>query len=384
MTKQLHRVSLVAGEASGDDLGANLMEVLQTRFANELQFSGLGGPKMQKAGLTPLFDMEEIAVMGISAVVGRLPTILKRIRQTAQAIIDERPDVLIIIDSPDFTHRVAKKVRAVLPDLLVINYICPSVWAWRPGRAKKMTAYIDHVLTILPFEPAALERLSGPRGTYIGHPLQNHTVKPRIIAEAADKRTLLVLPGSRSGEVKRLLPDMKQTVEELSHRRSDFNIVIPAVERQEAAIRDHVRDWPIQPEIIKGEVAKQDAFSKAHAALAASGTVCLELTMAGVPTISVYRLDPIARQLRPFIKTWSAHLSNLILDYPAVPEYFDEFVRPNVIARHLDRLLDDTPQRQAQVDACLEVQQKMAEAGDKTPAEKASDVIEQLWAERSA
>lgn len=372
------RVSFVVGEASGDELGADLMTALNARHPDRIEFSGLGGKAMRGAGLNPLFDIEEIAVMGISAVVGRLPSILKRISQTAQAIIDERPDVLFIIDSPDFTHRVAKKVRAVLPDLLVINYICPSVWAWRPSRAKKMTAYVDHVLAILPFEPDALKRLEGPPATFIGHPLGEHALAPRDIPEADERRTLLVLPGSRGGEVKRLLPAFKDTVEILSKRRSDFDIIIPAVERQVSAIKEHVKDWAIRPQVVTGNEAKKEAFASAHAALTASGTVCLELTMAGVPSISTYRLDPMARQLRPFIKTWSANLPNLILDYPAVPEFFDEFVRPNILARHIDRLLDETPERISQTQACLSVQNIMQQATDRPAAEKAIDVMDHL------
>ncbi|MEP3629907.1 MAG: lipid-A-disaccharide synthase, partial [Hyphomicrobiales bacterium] len=372
----------VVGEASGDELGADLMTALKARHSGPIDFSGLGGKAMRAAGLDPLFDIEEIAVMGISAVVGRLPTILKRINQTAQTIIDERPDVLFIIDSPDFTHRVAKKVRAVLPDLLVINYICPSVWAWRPSRAKKMTSYVDHVLAILPFEPDALERLEGPPATFIGHPLGEHAFEPRAIPKKGERRTLLVLPGSRSGEVKRLLPAFKGTIEVLSNRRSDFDIVIPAVERQEGMIREHIKDWAVKPTVVTGNDAKKAAFTSAHAALTASGTVCLELTMAGVPAVSTYRLDPMARQLRPFIKAWSANLPNLILDYPAVPEFFDEFVRPNILARHLDRLLDGTPERKAQTQACLAVQKIMEQANDRPAAEKAIDVLEKLLINR--
>ena len=376
------RISLVVGEASGDELGADLMTALKARHSGPIDFSGLGGKAMSDAGLTPLFDIEEIAVMGISAVVGRLPAIMKRINQTAQAIIDERPDVLFIIDSPDFTHRVAKKVRTVLPDLLVINYICPSVWAWRPSRAKKMTAYVDHVLAILPFEPEALERLEGPPATFIGHPLGQNAVAPRSTPKKGDRRTLLVLPGSRNGEVKRLLPDFKGTIDVLSKRRADFDIVIPAVEHQERTIREHVKTWAIKPQVVTGNEAKKTAFAAAHAALTASGTVCLELTMAGVPTVSTYRLDPMAKQLRPFIKAWSANLPNLILDYPAVPEFFDEFVRPNILARHLDRLLDNTPERKSQTQACLAVQKIMQEANDRPAAEKAIDVMETLLANR--
>ena len=376
------RISFVVGEASGDELGADLMTALEARHSGPIDFSGLGGKAMRDAGLAPLFDIEEIAVMGISAVIGRLPAILKRINQTAQAIIDERPDVLFIIDSPDFTHRVAKKVRTVLPDLLVINYICPSVWAWRPSRAKKMTAYVDHVLAILPFEPEALERLEGPPATFIGHPLGEHAIAPRTIPKKGEKRTLLVLPGSRSGEVKRLLPAFKGTIDVLSNRRSDFDIVIPAVERQESTIRAHVKDWAVKPQVVTGSDAKKAAFASAHAALTASGTVCLELTMAGVPTVSTYRLDPMARQLRPFIKAWSANLPNLILDYPAVPEFFDEMVRPNILARHIDRLLDGTPERKAQTQACLAVQKIMQKANDRPAAEKAIDVMEALLTDR--
>ncbi|HXE23622.1 MAG TPA: lipid-A-disaccharide synthase, partial [Roseiarcus sp.] len=165
------RVALVAGEHSGDQLGDKLMRALREARAGDVAFSGVGGEAMEAEGLRSLFPISDIAVMGILPVLARLPTLIKRIRATAAAIVADKPDALVIIDSPDFTHRVARRVRAALPSLPIVDYVSPSVWAWRPGRAKAMRAYVDCVLALLPFEPEAYRRLGGPRCVYVGHPL---------------------------------------------------------------------------------------------------------------------------------------------------------------------------------------------------------------------
>lgn len=366
---------LIAGEQSGDRLGGNLMAMLKERSSRKIHFQGVGGAMMKSAGLQSLFDMEDIAVMGFSAVIARLPKILNRINQTAAAAIAANPDILIIIDSPDFTHRVARKVKAKLPHLLVVNYVCPSVWAWRPTRARKMMAYVDHVLTILPFEPKILRELGGPGATYVGHPLFVDGLKKKPLLDEDKQKSLLVLPGSRSSEVSRLLPVFAETIDYLAARRDDFNVIIPAVPGQEAYIRDHVRGWKMNPAIVVGNDEKALAFKNADAALAASGTVCLELALADVPMVAAYKLDLIAKRLRFLVTTWSANLANLIVDYPAVPEYIDEFARPNSIAKALDRLLSNTPERNAQLAAFSKVRDQMRDDELKEPGQKAAETI---------
>ncbi|MBV8770242.1 MAG: lipid-A-disaccharide synthase, partial [Hyphomicrobiales bacterium] len=215
-------IAILAGEASGDALGAPLMRRLREVLApRKLTFVGVGGQAMEEEGLRSLFPLSEIAVMGFSAVLARLPLILRRIRETAEMIAATNPDALVIIDSPDFTHRVARRVRAKLPKLPVIDYVSPSVWAWRPGRARAMRGYVDHVLALLPFEPAAHRRLGGPNCTYVGHPLSERLADftPNVDEEAAREASppvVLVLPGSRRTEIKRLLPVFGEAIARLA------------------------------------------------------------------------------------------------------------------------------------------------------------------------
>ncbi|TIW73848.1 MAG: lipid-A-disaccharide synthase, partial [Mesorhizobium sp.] len=264
-------------------------------------------------GLTPLFDGGEIALMGFSAVLRDLPRLMRRISQTAAIIAAERPDCLVTIDSPDFSLRVAKKVRATAPAIPIVHYVCPSVWAWRPGRAVAMKPYVDHILCILPFEVKALARLGGPPGTYVGHRL---TRDPGVLSAAraqsqprdlSDDRvkTVLVLPGSRRGEVRRLMEPFGKAMSVLRQRGHRLRLLLPTVPHVTELVKASVASWDDKPEIITEPERKWQAFGKADAALIASGTVSLELALAGVPMVSCYKLDPIARQLlQHMVTTW--------------------------------------------------------------------------------
>lgn len=359
------RIAIVVGEESGDNLGADLVAALKAG-AGDVELVGVGGPGLRAHGLQSLFDPDEIALMGFTAVIAKLPRLVGLISTTARAIVDARPDCLVIIDSPDFTHRVARKVKKALPDLPVINYVCPSVWAWRPGRAAAMRGYVDHVLALLPFEPRAVADLDGPACTYVGHPLvASAEVAAARKAQEARRRdranpTLLILPGSRRSEVSRLLEPFGETVARLAERGTDWQIVVPAVDHVEPMIRAASASWAITPRIVTGRQAKWEAFGTADAALAASGTVLLELALAGVPMISTYRTDVIGRVATRFITAWSAALPNLVADYPVVPEYYNDYVRPSWLARALERLAADTPERIAQTAAFGHIRATMA------------------------
>jgi lipid-A-disaccharide synthase len=354
MTVPALKVAVVAGESSGDLLGADLIAALSARTGQDVSLVGVGGPALAEQGLVSLFDFAEINIMGFVAVVGNLPRLLSLIRRTADAIVAARPDVLLIIDSPDFTHRVAKKVREKLPGLPVVDYVCPSVWAWKEYRAPRMRAYVDHVLAVLPFEPEAMARLGGPPTTYIGHRLR---ALPSLLSARATlitrrkvapaEKTILLLPGSRNHEVKRLLPLFGETVRIMRQRGNRLRPLLATVPHQERNVREITADWPDKPEIFVGEAAKWRAFEQADAALAASGTVLLELALTGIPTISTYKTDVLIRMVLSRIKAWSGALPNLIADYPVVPEYFDEFIRPTALARWMERLSTDTPERSA-------------------------------------
>lgn len=362
------RVAVIAGEESGDLLGADLLRGLAAFSGRTVEPLGVGGAHLRSLGLTSLFDPGEIALVGISAVVMRLPSLVRRIETTARAITAAAPDCLVTIDSPDFTLRVAKKVRAANPSIPIVHYVCPSVWAWRPERARKMAAFVDHVLCILPFEVEALKTLEGPPATYVGHRL---THDPDLAAAAERQRarpprmpgetpTVLVLPGSRRSEVKGLLGPFREAVDILAERGPAPRLLLPTVEHVEELVRQETSAWRNRPEIILDRGAKYRAFGEADAAMAASGTVSLELALARVPTVVSYKLDPIFRWLVPMIRVWSACLPNLIADRPVMPEFYDGFVRPGMLARLVEGFIGDTPARAAQLDGFDRVAAAMA------------------------
>ncbi len=381
MTSRRMRLAIVAGEESGDILGADLVAALAKQTGREMELSGVGGSHLQALGLETLFDPEEISLMGFSAILARLPQLHRRISATADAIVASNPDCLITIDVPDFGLRVARKVRAADPSIPIIHYVCPSVWAWRPQRAARMRAFVDHVLCILPFEVAELERLDGPSATYVGHRLAHDArlmaaakqQKDRRARSADAKPVLLVLPGSRRGEVSRLLEPFRDTVEILTRRGMVPRVVIPTVPHVADLVREATSGWPHTPGIVVGADAKYEAFAQADAALAASGTVTLELALARVPTIACYKADALARLAYGMIRTWSASLPNLIADRPIVPEYYDHFVRPGMLARHLEALMSDTATRTAQLEGFDIVARAMAT--ERPSGEIAADAV---------
>ncbi|MER9229323.1 lipid-A-disaccharide synthase [Mesorhizobium sp. M0664] len=375
------KIAIVAGEESGDLLGADLVQALKRMTGREVRLVGIGGRHLQALGLAPLFDGSEIALMGLSAILRDLPRLIRRIGQTANAFAGEKPDCLITIDSPDFSLRVAKKVRAADPTIPIVHYVCPSVWAWRPGRAAAMKPYVDHILCILPFEVKELARLGGPPGTYVGHRL---THDPGIVSAAraqaqprnlaADRvKTLLVLPGSRRGEVRRLVGPFGETLSILRARGHRLRLLLPTVPHVADLVRTSVASWDEKPEIILDAERKWQAFGKADAALIASGTVSLELALASVPMISCYRLDPVMRMAQPLIKVWSAALPNLIADRPVVPEHYNQYVRPHYLARQLEALFSDTAYRTWQKHGFADIAGRMATA--KPSGEIAAGVV---------
>lgn len=379
-------IFLVAGEHSGDALGAKLMMAIAARNAEfgQLRFAGVGGPLMEAQGLQSLFPMHEVAVMGIGAILRRLPTILKRVYQTVDAAVAAKPDVVVIIDSPEFTHPIAKRIRKRDPSIPIVDYVSPSVWAWRPGRAPRMRAYVDHVLGLLPFEPDAHRRLGGPACSYVGHPLTERmawiaALDPRPLAErlalVPDLPVLVVLPGSRSSEVRRLMQPFGEAVARLAETIGDFEVVMPVVESVRGLIEAEVAKWPRRPHFVTGEDDKFRAFKLARAAMAASGTVTLELALAGAPMVVAYKVDPIMVPiLRRLITTDTAVLVNLILGNRIIPEMIQEYCTPTNIASALVPLMLDTTARTKQLAAVAEVPARMALASG-TPSEAAAGIV---------
>lgn len=371
-------VFIVTGEESGDALGARLMAALKRRGVT--RFRGVGGAGMAREGLESLFPLSDIAVMGLWPVVARLPSLLARLDQTAKAITAARPDMLVIIDSPDFTQRVARRVRKALPGTAIVNYVSPTVWAWRPGRARAMASYIDHVLALLPFEPAAHERLGGPPCSYVGHPLIERLDELRpapgeraLLGEGP--RRLLVLPGSRAGVLHRHMPLFGETL-----RRLDLgNVVItlPTVPHLSDDVRRLVADWPVRPEVVTGEAEKLAAFRAAHAALSVSGTATLELALSGVPLAAAYRVEWFAPIGALFVKIETPFilLPNLILGEKAIPEFVHRGATPGALATALAPLLEDGPARRTQLAALSRLDALMRLDNGESPSERAARIV---------
>jgi lipid-A-disaccharide synthase len=366
------KIAIVAGEHSGDQLGFKLMRALKRE--TPVEFVGVGGEAMEAEGLESLFPMNDIAVMGILPVLARLPTLLARINETARRLVDARPDGLVIIDSPDFTHRVAKSFRAALPHLPVVDYVSPTVWAWRPGRARKMAAYVDCVLALLPFEPEAHRRLGGPACVYVGHPLIERLGELRGL-EARVANRIVVLPGSRRSEIRRLSEDFGAALGLAAGSRGPLDVVLPTLPHVEALVREAVAGWPVQPHIVLGEAAKFEAFRTARAALAASGTVTLELGLAGTPLIGAYKVSKLEEQAKYIIKVPSILLPNLILERRAIPELVQHDCAPQKLADALKLLMDETPERTAQVEALAELDARMRLPGGMAPSEAAARAV---------
>lgn len=383
------RVFFVVGEASGDRLGASLAAELRAAHGDAVTFEGLGGEGLSEKGLTSLFDIEDIAVMGLAPVIARLPLILRRIRQTSDAIVASKPDLVVLIDSPDFTHRVAKRVRKVAPEIPIVGWVSPSVWAWRPGRAKAMRAYMDHLLVLLPFEVDAHKNLGGPPATYVGHPLIGElgSLRPRDPSERPQldigAPTVLVMPGSRGGEITRHMPVLRETLIRTNQLMADGDSVqptyiLPSVAKHAASLAETVKDWPLEIDVVSEQAEKRAAMRKAHAAIVASGTATLELALAGIPMVVVYKLDFLAHLARRLVKVWTIILPNLVLGRPVVREYVDETARPEALARALVALATDTPERRAQIESFEELDGVMAGPDKEAPAQRARRIVDRF------
>ena len=373
------KIFLIATEESGDRLGAALMKVLRQRLGDAVQFSGVGGREMTGEGIDPLFPIEELSIIGFAAVVKQLPKILQLIRRTADAVLADAPDMLVIIDSPDFTHRVARRIRARNPNIAIVDYVSPSVWAWRPGRARAMRRYVDHVLALLPFEPEEYRKLQGPPCSYVGHPLTEQLTSLRPNEEEQKRRdaqppVLLVLPGSRRSEIRHHLALFGAALGQLS-RQTPFELVLPTMPHLEAMVREGVASWPVAPRLAVGEIEKRAAFRVARAALAKSGTVTLELALSGIPMVTAYRVGAAeAFILRRAIRVSSVILANLVIGSDIIPEFLQENCTPDKLAQALGDVLADSPDRLRQLVAFATMDGKMS-TGDQPPSVRAADIV---------
>ncbi len=378
-------IYLVAAEESGDALGAALAKALIKQDAGAVKLSGVGGHAMAAAGIASPFAIDELSIIGLTAIPQRLPKIFRRIREAALAVVAARPDALVIIDSPDFTHRVARWVRRLSPSIPIIDYVSPSVWAWRPGRARAMRDYVDQVLAILPFEPAIHTKLGGPPCSYVGHPLIERLGELRPNADEARRRLadpplVLALPGSRSNEIRRHAGIFGEAIARLAARIGAIDLAIPTVPHVAAQLREAAAGWTVTPRIVIDPGDKWSAFRSARAALAASGTVTLELALSGVPMVAAYRLHAveavIARLIRLQARLPSVILANLVLGENIVPELLQEDCTPAKLAAALEPLVADTPERRRQIEAYRRLDDIMAVGGTTPSAEAASIVLD--------
>lgn len=376
-------VFLVAGEASGDILGARLMQALKRR-RTDIRFAGVGGERMTAEGMDSLFPMQELSLFGLVEVLPHIPKLRRRLAETVEAVARQRPDVVVTIDSPGFNRRLARSLKPL--GIPLIHYVAPSVWAYRPGRAVKFSRLFDHLLALLPFEPPYFEKV-GLDCTHVGHPAVEEAEERGDGAAfraahgiAADAPLLLALPGSRRGEVERHLPVIGDAVARLKTRFPNLHVAVPTVAALEETVAEALRKWAVPATLVKGAAAKQDAFAAADLAIAASGTVTVELAVAGVPMVVIYRTNPVTAWIaRRLLKISYVSLINLVLDREAVPELLQQDCTAEAVARTATALLSDDAARADQVKALAEGTRRLGADGAK-PSDRAAAVVLDLAA----
>ncbi|WP_432450084.1 lipid-A-disaccharide synthase [Aliiroseovarius marinus] len=388
------KVFVIAGEPSGDRLGAALMAGLKS-LAPQVEFQGVGGTAMQAEGLTSLFPMSELSIMGIAEVAPKYFHLKRRIRETAKAVTLADPDVLITIDSPDFCLRVARIVKedevegqTFGHDIPVVHYVAPSVWAWRPKRASKMAEWVDHVLALLPFEPPYMEA-AGMGCDFVGHPVvaeelasDNEVKAFRDTHDLHDAPLLLALPGSRRGEVTRLAERFGDTIGRVAQTHKGLQVVVPVAQGVQDLVQAQVTNWPIKPILIPATdiAAKRAAFGAADVALAASGTVSLELAASGTPMVIAYDMNWISRRLiKRLLKIDTVTLVNLVSESRVVPEFLGEDCTPDRIA---PAVLDTLANPDAQKDAMRLTMERLGQGGD-APGLRAAQAVMNVVSARS-
>ena len=381
------RVFLIAGEASGDRLGAALMQGL--RKLTNVEFLGVGGPLMEAQGLSSIFPMDDLSVHGIVEVLKQYPHLRRRLHQTADAVLEAQPDVLITIDSPDFCLRVAKLVKAK-SDIRTVHYVAPSVWAWRPGRAEKMARHIDQVLALLPFEPPYMEA-AGMDCDFVGHPVVSEPqATPKQLVSFRERHgigtrpLLMVLPGSRGSEVEQLTPIFGEALRTVCLQYPDLHLVVPATAARAEQVRNLTSHWPIQPLVIAPDGRSNDeyalekvvAFGAADWALAASGTVSLELAAAGTPMLIAYDVHWLSRKIFEWmLKIDTLTLVNLVTDTRTVPELNGPDCRAELIGPKIVELMNDNGD---QIEAMRLTMERLGKGGEAPGLRAARAVLARL------
>ncbi len=382
-------IFLLAGEPSGDIIGARLMQALRRQRGSEgLTFFGVGGPRMQDQGLDSLFPMDELSLMGFVEVLPHVPRLLRRLSLTASAIVHRKPDMVLTIDSPGFALRLQERLKG--QDLIRAHYVAPQVWAWRRKRAEKLGAKIDHLLTLLPFEPPFFQRY-GLDCTFVGHPIIEEAGRkgngPRFRRRYGlpeDSPTICLLPGSRQTEIRAHMPILKETVTRLWRRFPRLRMIMPTLPSHAPALREMVEDWPLSPMILSERADRFDAYAASWLAIAASGTVTLELALAGTPHVTIYRTGKITAWLaKRMVNVSHVNLVNLILNRPAVPELLLEDCNPDRVTASALRLIEDETIRNDQTLALDEAVSLLRGAGTERPSDQAARCILDLLKQKA-
>jgi lipid-A-disaccharide synthase len=372
---------LVCGEPSGDALGAQLMAALKALAPGRIRFTGVGGLAMAREGLDSLYPLDATSVMGLREVVPAIPKILRHVKQAVDFAVRTRPDAVVVIDSPDFTHRVARGVKARDASIRTVDYVAPQVWASRAYRAKAMASYFDLVLALFPFEVEFFRKF-GLQAAFVGHPVIERRVKMigggalrARLGIADDAPLLALLPGSRTSEIRFILPTFKDTVAKLAGQVPGLVTVLPTVPHVAAKVRAAAADWPTPLHIVESEADKYAAFDAADVALAASGTVTAELALAQTPMIVAYKVGGLTYFLSKYLMTVThITLINIILGREAVPEYLQGAATPQALADAVARLFADPAARAAQVAAMTEFAHALG-ADDEPPSLRAARVL---------
>ncbi len=380
------KVFVIAGEVSGDRLGGAVMAGLR-QLHPDVTFQGVGGPLMQAQGLASLFPMDELSLMGIAEILPKYVHLKRRIRETAQAVLDWRPDVLLTIDSPDFCLRVARLVRQTAR-IRTVHYVAPTVWAWRPGRAAKMAPHVDQVLALFPFEPPYMQA-AGMECDFVGHPVVAEPVATAVEAQAfraahgIEGPLILALPGSRRGEVTRLADRFGVALAQVIAARPGARVVLPMAAPVVPLVRELTARWPFAPILIDpaedpGGATKRAAFRAADVALAASGTVSLELAASSTPMVIGYDMSWLSRQIiGRMLRTDTVTLVNLVSDTRTVPEFIGDACRVDAMAQALQATLDNPGPQKA---AMAETMRRLGQGGDAPGLRAARAILSRLAA----
>jgi len=369
-------IFVVAGETSGDNLGGRLMSALKKQTAGNIHFAGVGGPVMMGQGLQSLFPMRDLALMGLAEIVPHLPRLIGRLRETVAAVARLKPAVVVTIDSPGFSLRVAERVRRL--GIPTVQYVAPQIWAWHPERGKKLASQVDHLLALLPFEPEFFSKFDVDC-TFVGHPIVESGVgggdgsafRARHGIDAKSP-VVVAMPGSRTKEVGRLLPIFGQALKRLCSSHPDLTAVVPTVGTTATLVEDLTRAWNLRTIVVSDSAEKADLFAGSDVAVTKSGTSTLELALAGVPMVVAYKVSALTAFLaRRLITVDNVAMVNLLAGRAFVPECLQENCSPERLAEELGRLIDDESARARQLVGLSEAVAALG-AGTPPPSERAA------------